>query len=267
MTKRPHPWSYFQQLLPHRRNQPVPTVTRFLPIVLLAAAASLQAQAPATTRIAGFISDSNGVAVVGADVRLTPVKQNPIWSRSDANGHFVIAAAPNGPAQLNIRRLGFHQFNGTIQVGPDAPDSLNITIYVASTELAAINVTEVSPGDSVAPAEFYARKQSSQWGHFLDLEAIQEKQATTPSELLRGMAGVGLQRAPRGGMLLRIRGCKPTVWVDGVRAGGAELDEVMNVHDLAAVEVYNSLAGLPPQYVDKTNHACGATVLVWTKRV
>jgi hypothetical protein len=69
------------------------------------------------------------------------------------------------------------------------------------------------------------------------------------------------------GMLLRIRGCKPSIWVDGVRAGGAELDEVINVHDLAGIEVYNSQAGLPPQYVDKVNHMCGATVLVWTRRV
>ena len=240
---------------------------RYLAVALLAAAAPLRAQSAPTTRIAGFVSDSNGVAVAGADVRLTPVKQNPMWARTDAAGHFVLATAPNGLAQLNVRRLGFHQFNGTIQVGPDAPDSLNITIYVASTELAAINVTEVSPGDSLAPAEFYARKRTNQWGHFLDREAIEEKQATSPAELLRGMAGVALQRNLRtGGMLLRIRGCKPSVWVDGVRAGGAELDEVMNVHDLAGIEVYNSQAGLPPQYVDKTNHLCGATVLVWTRR-
>ena len=245
----------------------IPPVLRFLPLALLAAV-SLQAQTPATTRIAGFVSDSNGIAVASADVRLTPVKQQPIWARTDAKGHFAFNTAPNGPAQLNVRRLGFHQFNGTIQVGPDAPDSLNITIYVASTELAAIEVVDASPGDSIAPPEFYGRMKNSQWGHFLDREAIEEKHATNPSELLRGMAGVGLQRAPRGiGMLLRIRGCKPTVWVDGVRAGGAELDEVINVHDLAGIEVYNSQAGLPPQYVDKTNHMCGATVLVWTRRV
>jgi hypothetical protein len=35
------------------------------------------------------------------------------------------------------------------------------------------------------------------------------------------------------------------------------------MNDVAAVEVYNSFAGIPPQYVDrKTN--CGA-VVVWTR--
>ncbi|MEO7457602.1 MAG: carboxypeptidase regulatory-like domain-containing protein [Gemmatimonadaceae bacterium] len=239
-------------------------MTRFLPLLLLCAATTLGAQATASNRIAGFVADSNGIAVAGADIRVTPVKKAPVWARTDGAGHFVFSALPGGPAQLNVRRLGFHQFNGTIEVGGTNPDSLNVTIYVASTALAAIDVVDISPGDSLAPAEFYARKRENKWGRFLDRAQIEEKQVSTPSELLRGMPGVYLQRAPRFGMLLKIRGCRPTIWVDGVRAGGAELDDVMNMHDLAGIEVYSSLAGLPQQYVDKTN-ACGA-VLVWTRR-
>jgi hypothetical protein len=242
-------------------------VSRFIPAaLLLLAAATASAQSPAkpTTRISGFVSDSNGVPVVSADVRITPVKSTTIGVRTDAKGHFALAEVPDGPAQLNVRRLGFHQFNGTIQVGGQNPDSLNITIYVASTELAAIEVRESSLGDSLAPQEFYARMRSNQFGRFLDRAAIEAKQVTTPSELLRGMPGVGLQRARRYGLLVKIRGCRPTVWVDGVRAGGAELDEVMTVHDMAGIEVYSSQAGLPPQYVDRTN-PCGA-ILVWSRR-
>jgi hypothetical protein len=241
-------------------------VLRLSAALLVVSASVLSAQAGGN-RLAGFVSDSGGAPVGGAEIRLTPVKKSAISARTDAAGHFVFTDAPGGPAQLNVRRLGFHQFNGTVQVGGNAPDTLHVTLYKASTELAAMEVVDISPGDSLAPSEFYARRQKNQWGHFLTVADIEERHATNPSELLRGMPGVGLQRAPRGGgMLLRIRGCKPTIWVDGVRAGGAELDEVMNVHDMAGVEVYNSQAGLPPQYVDKTNHMCGATVLVWTRR-
>jgi hypothetical protein len=51
--------------------------------------------------------------------------------------------------------------------------------------------------------------------------------------------------------------------VDGVRLPGAELDEYTQGNDVAAIEIYNSFAGIPVQYFDRTA-VCG-TILVWTK--
>ena len=55
----------------------------------------------------------------------------------------------------------------------------------------------------------------------------------------------------------------PLVWVDGVRAKGAELDDVTQGEDIAAIEVYPALAGIPAQFFDRSA-VCG-TILVWTK--
>ena len=82
------------------------------------------------------------------------------------------------------------------------------------------------------------------------------------SELMRRVPGARLLPA-RFGSLVRIRGCRPTLWIDGIRVSDAELDEAVNINDVAAVEVYNSFAGIPAQYVDRTND-CGA-VVVWVK--
>jgi hypothetical protein len=72
---------------------------------------------------------------------------------------------------------------------------------------------------------------------------------------------------------VRLRGCGvrgqsaekvgPMVWLDGVRLVGAEIDEVTQATDIAAIEVYNSFAGVPAQYLDRSA-VCG-TILVWTK--
>jgi hypothetical protein len=51
--------------------------------------------------------------------------------------------------------------------------------------------------------------------------------------------------------------------VDGIRAAGAEVDELIPLADIGAVEIYNSLAGMPPQYVDRDN-PCGG-ILFWTR--
>lgn len=214
-------------------------------------------------RYAGFVSDSTGLAVSVAQIRLTPYKGTLHETRSDATGHFVLTGLPAGPAQLNVRRLGFHPFNGTITIGGDAPDSARLVLYVASAELAAIEVREESFGDSLAPREFWDRKKNNHFGRYMDHDDIDNKHVNYASELFRGIPGVTLVKSNRIGTLLRIRGCRPTLWVDGVRAAGAEVDELISLNDIGAIEVYNSLAGMPPQYVDRTN-PCGG-ILFWTR--
>lgn len=44
---------------------------------------------------------------------------------------------------------------------------------------------------------------------------------------------------------------------------GAELDEVVQRADVAGIEVYSALAGIPAQFLDRTA-VCG-TILVWTR--
>ena len=65
------------------------------------------------------------------------------------------------------------------------------------------------------------------------------------------------------GNVLLLRGCAPLVWVDGVRVPGAQLDEVAPPEDVAGIEIYNSFAGIPARYFDRTA-TCG-TILVWLR--
>jgi hypothetical protein len=222
------------------------------------------AQSATSNRLSGFISDSIGVPVAFAEIRLTPVNSTPRDLRTDAAGHFAILGVPNGPAQMLVRRLGFHPYDGTVRVGPDGVDSLRLVLYVASTELAAIEVREEALGDSIAPREFWTRRRTNVFGRFIDRADIASKWVSLPSEILRGLPGVTLLRSARIGSFVRLRGCRPNLFLDGMRAAGAEVDELVSVGDIGAMEVYTSMAGVPPQYTDRTN-PCGA-ILFWTRR-
>ena len=76
------------------------------------------------------------------------------------------------------------------------------------------------------------------------------------------MPGVLVQPSRRVGNVVRVRNCRPTVWIDGVRVPDAELDEVTSLEDVAAVEIYKSLAGLPQQFIDRQQSMWGDRHLV-----
>lgn len=77
------------------------------------------------------------------------------------------------------------------------------------------------------------------------------------------MPGVVVRPASRIGNDVKIRGCAPLVWIDGMRAKGAQIDEVTHGTDVAAIEVYESQAGVPAQFTDRSA-TCG-TILIWLK--
>jgi hypothetical protein len=81
--------------------------------------------------------------------------------------------------------------------------------------------------------------------------------------VLRPVRSISILPSRRIGNLVRIRGCAPLLWVDGVRLPGAELDEVVQPADIAAMEIYASFAGIPAQFFDRTA-TCG-TLVVWTR--
>jgi len=222
------------------------------------------AQSTAGNRLSGFVSDSIGVPVAFAEIKLTPAGLAARESRADASGHFVITGVPAGQAQMVVRRLGYNPFDGAIKIGGEAPDSLRVVLYVATAELKAMEVREEAMGDSIAPREFWERKRSNVFGRYIEQGEIASKWVSLPSEILRGLPGVTLQRSSRIGMLVRMRGCRPNLFLDGMRAAGAEVDELISVGDIGAMEIYTSMAGVPPQYQERTN-PCGA-ILFWTRR-
>ena len=225
---------------------------------------SEMASAAVASRVSGIVVDSGGLAVALADVRVTTPDGRRFASSSDETGRFHLSGVPAGRATLHVRRLGFLPYAQQIVVpAMDTVAGMRILLSAAAAQLTGIEVSDSRDETDPALAGFYARRRSNNFGHFLDRAQIEATHAQRASEALRTVPGVLVQPSRRVGNVVRVRNCRPTVWLDGVRLPGAELDEVTMVDDVAAVEIYKSLAGLPQQFIDRTN-PCGA-ILVWSR--
>jgi hypothetical protein len=232
-------------------------------------AGAQRAPSPATSvatlhQLAGVVLDSAGTAVPLADLRLTVADGRGFASSTDERGRFRIAGIPAGIGQLEVKRLGFRPYVRSVVVPQaDAAGDMRIFLAPAVAQLSGIEVNESRDESDPALAGFYARRRSNTFGHSLDRAEIEATHAQRASEALRIVPGVLVQPSRRIGNVVRVRNCRPTVWLDGVRLPGAELDEVTSVDDVAAVEIYKSLAGLPQQFIDRTN-PCGA-IRIWSR--
>jgi hypothetical protein len=147
----------------------------------------------------------------------------------------------------------------------DSARALLILLEPAPQDLAAMEVRDSSLPEGLLKG-FMDRRQSNALGHYFTREEILARQPQFLSELLRTVPGVTIAQSRVGGFRIRMRGCRyaPLVWVDGSRLPGLELDEIARTDDVAALEVYTTPAGVPAQYLDRSNVGCG-TILVWTR--
>jgi hypothetical protein len=210
--------------------------------------------------LAGHVTGADSKPVAGAEVRLRASDVVIAVARTDSAGRyaFVAIVAP-APHTIHVRRLGFRPATASV---PDGAVVLDVRLDMMPAELDEVLVSARVQASRGRLMQFYANRERAQFGRFFDSEALEKVNPRLMSDLMRHVPGVRLIPG-RLGSIVRIRGCRPLLWIDGQRLPGAELDEFVNMRDVAAVEVYNSFAGIPPQYVDRQSN-CGA-VIVWTK--
>jgi carboxypeptidase family protein/TonB-dependent receptor-like protein len=228
------------------------------------AAPSAAAGRPATYEVTGVITDAAREPVPGAEVTAVDASERARGAVTDSRGRFNLGRFPAGPLSLNVRRIGYDARTVTVEVGVGGQStSVEVVLLAVAAELAGVSVTADAQGRL---REFYQRRQErAAFARFLDSEDIRRRGPANASDLFRSVPGVNIKNNPAaGGNALRIRNCQPMVWLDGQRAPGAELDEVIRPEEIAAIEFYPSSAGTPAQYLERENRLCGL-ILVWTK--
>ena len=214
--------------------------------------------------VSGTVVDQQGNTLGGAEVALIDREVATRLVHSDDRGRFRFDSLARDTGTIRVKRLGFRSRTMGLAISGPRPASIFVALEPASTSLAAVEVDESAPEyGSDQLAEFYARVKTNKMGHYLDEEQLAALHPEYTSEALRAVPGIVVRPARRIGNTVRIRGCAPMIWVDGLRAPNAELDEVTHGADVAAIEVYSSIAGVPAQYTDRSA-TCG-TILVWLK--
>jgi hypothetical protein len=239
---------------------------RFFLSVAALVATTVQGQQPSTAAVtdpivSGVIKDVDGLPVSEVEVGIIRGERLQQFVITAADGKFLLTGVARGVVPLRVRRLGYAmQFHDVDARLPSAA-ALEIVLKTVPSELEEVTIAATAQGKL---HEFYERKQQrGSFGRFLVQREIQRLGPTYASDLFRNVPGIVIRTAT-GGNTMRIRGCQPMVWLDGQRVPGAELDEVIQPSEIAAIEFYPSNAGIPAQYLERGNRLCGL-VLVWTR--
>jgi len=212
-------------------------------------------------KLSGLVVDERGSPVPSVDLTLRRGNKVEGITKSTDTGLFDFGQVPPGTMLIIARRLGFQELNLQVDVDADlAQQTVQVDLKTVATKMEDVLVNE----SSGRLQEFIEHRKSSKFGHFFDQEQIKAKSPRYVSELFRNIPGARLFPSPSGGQKLTLRGCRPKIWVDGVNAQDAEIDEVIAPSEIAGIEIYPSWAGTPPQYMDRENRACGV-VLIWSR--
>jgi len=220
-----------------------------------------QMQSSGLYEVAGIVVDAGKAPVPSAELVLKRQGEQNRVVRSGNDGRFSFPDVRSGAIALTVRRMGYTA--RTINIDVNAA-RVAAAVEVELEEIPSDIASVLVEGSKGHLQEFYEHKASSSFAKFFERKDIEKRNPTYLSELLRTVPGARLAASDRSGNRVLLRDCKPMVWVDGMRAPGAEVDEMARPIDIAGMEVYPSSAGLPPQYQDRNNRMCGAIVL-WTR--
>jgi hypothetical protein len=182
---------------------------------------------------------------------------------TDSAGAFRLEGLSSGAASVLVRRLGYRPRTFAVAVEEGTRYWLDVVLTPRARELGGMRV-QAKVDANGALREFQEHRGRAQFGYFLDSSEVTKRRPLYPSDLLRPIPGVRLVRASGIiGSQVWMRGCRPLLWINGLRVADGEFDDTVTSDDIAALEVYTSFAGIPAQYVDRETN-CGA-IVVWTR--
>lgn len=234
-----------------------------LPALIALAANVLGAQEAGPRTLAGIVTDTARSPIPGVEVGLLEGREIVRSLRTRDDGRFELTHLPHGKTSIVVRRLGYQPRVYTIQIREGATRAfVPIVLDAMPAELEKVIVMARVAASGGRLKDFYERKSRSAWGSFIDQEQIERRRPAWMSDMLRMIPGVRVISTRTGRHLVRLRGCAPTLWLDGMALRGTEVDDVVFPSDVAGVEVYRSQAGMPAQFMDM--NGCGA-IVVWTR--
>ena len=170
---------------------------------------------------------------------------------SDTAGLFFIEVDP-GIYSVIVNRLGYEPMYIT-EVALTDPSIVPLEIRLSpdAISLPGLVVEGERRERYLTVNGFYDRKKMG-FGHFIEVEHLRRLQAVKPSDFIRRFPGVKIT----GGQVHSRR----TAWIDGTLEPcmlqilvdgiyrGINMDEVLTVQEIDAIEVYHGLSNYPAQW-------------------
>jgi hypothetical protein len=251
------------------RRSPKRWVRRLACCACLATAAAMPSKAQ-TGVLRGVVVDSaDGTPIENADVLAAALHQ---VARSNAKGQFTLTKLVKGDLEIVIRRFGYQPQTQTIVLSGGERDSVKVELVGQPELLHAVQVDEAEKHRRQGVEDFYVRRARG-IGTFITREQLEELRSTLPTDALRNVPGIQLNRTREGNTIVRFTGthsilhrdCPPTLWLDGERVLGMELDQIP-ARDIEGIEIYRGASTTPAQFWqgNSQNAFCG-TIVVWSR--
>ena len=230
--------------------------------------------------VAGTIVDADtGAPVVGATVSIPGAELSAL---TNGSGWFTMPGVPLGQHEFLVQHLAYGEPRVPVTVEQGTTTHLVIRLAPRAIALEPISV-EVSRRPMWLESKGFYHRLDRSLGQFVTPDMIAQRSFARFSEVLRSVPGLEVREICAPHCFERISmsgstqggGCIPTFYMDGRRmnvrpaprssryepAGLIDLDVLAAPHDLAAVEVYRSIAETPPEFYGR----CGS-IVIWTKR-
>jgi hypothetical protein len=271
----------------HRMEETVMTRRRVLVALVLAfcCAAPLGAQAGRNAAIRGIVTNAEGRPLRGAMIVRFGTADT---ARADSSGRYAIERIALGRHIFTVRHAGYQPVEMEVTFTNDTTLNVDIPLEPARTVSAA----------KLERVGFTARRAQLGGGTdatFLGPDEIAAKGAPRTSNLLEGVRDLTLRMAGTVNVPYGFDGrCVMTVWLEGRKiddvfagtsSGGRNasmrstaalgLDNLVQVGDIAAIEIYPRPSRTPPQFqsstriqggcrsMDTRTADCGA-IVIWT---
>lgn len=231
----------------------------------------------------GIVVDSTGSVVPYANVTYgsgSRVVASP-------EGRFTMRVDTAMLKRLDVRRIGYQPMSLTLDAWPDT--GLRIVMAPLARSLSAVRI-EADRVLSLAYHGFYQRmadvERGINRGFFVTPEEMETRPGSRITDFLEGRHGVRVEMVKEGGQKGRpgrtglqpqgIDGCRMEIYIDGhrfyglgrpdpwaMRGGDSFINEVVQVTDIAGIEVYPRSVQAPPKF-QSLNGLCGV-MLIWTR--
>lgn len=248
-----------------RRLRRVVTVTAaggLLALALTPSTDALHAQAVVDAAVQGRVVDAeSGDGLRDAEVYLDGTR---FRVGTDDRGRFRLEGLPDGTYVIGVTRLGYQSREDTLFVGEGELVEVVLPMGRTPLEIEGVEVVVTRRSFLLEMRGFYDRSLQGFRGTFLDRAAIEDRDPLFVTDLLRNIPGVEVVEGSRLIMSQSVnfydggRGCEPSLWLDGIRSGWRNYDDIRPEH-LEGLEVYTG-SGAPGKY----NDLCG-TVVIWTR--
>ncbi len=209
----------------------------------------------------GVVRDTQGMPLEGVRIEIpgTTVETN-------ARGAFQLFTANYDTVTITVRALGYTAVSALLTAHDRVWDPLIVELDRARI-LQGVKIRE-SPMRNALGLRGFEERRANGSGVFITRNDISARGASHMSDVLRNTRGVNIvrgrvrfvsQTGQRGTV------CQPDIWLDGIRARGMEVDDIL-ASDVEAMELYSNFSLVPIEFSsrDSSSIPCGS-IVIWTR--